>query len=262
LKNILTYFVVLILFVSCQANKSIIRDHVTIQVYPYEDGNEMKAAAMPAIKDDSELARYSRRFEYLLINISQIHLPEKSGERNKIFALYPDTVALKKQYLEKYVEDKNLRAYFEETLDPMTNPDVAITKIFTVDELMAVASRFFYCDLIEPDTNVQAHVCIGLNGIREASWVKDYTLLEAFCYEAIFDDFDQEVSPIWDSFVAEKGKACQKHRHAIISLDQYLEDVKLDLFERMQQDEILKNVLLNYYELNKNNLAFKIIRPV
>ena len=32
------------------------------------------------------------------------------------------------------------------------------------------------------------HVCIGLNEVKEASWAKDYTLLEAFCFEAIFEN--------------------------------------------------------------------------
>jgi len=255
-------FLCLLLFISCQTHQSIIRDHVTIEIYPYESENQVKAAAMPALRDDSELAPYKRRFEYLLINVSEIHLPEKAEERNAIFNLYPDTVALKKLYLEKYTRDKKLAAYFEETMAPITNANLETTKIYTADELMEVASKFFYCDLVEADTSVQAHVCVGLNGIKEATWEKDFTLLEAFCYEAIFHDFDQEESPIWESFVSKKREACQKYKATIITLDQYLEDVKLAVFDSMEHDEILKKALLDYYELNKTNLAFKIIARV
>jgi hypothetical protein len=245
--------------VSCQVSDSIIRQHVIIDVYTYEYENEKRAAAMPEIKSNSPLKKYKRRFDYLLLNISEIHLPEKSDERNEIFSLYPNKSKIKKLYLEKYIQDKRLVAYFEEALAPINNPDITRTKTYTSDELMQVASKFFYCDQVLPDTVVQAHVCIGLNGIKEAVWEKDYTLLAAFCYEAIFSDFDNDPSAIWDSFVAEKTKASQKYKPALITMDQYLLDVRLDLFERMQNNEILKQKLLDYYELNKTNLAFKII---
>jgi hypothetical protein len=255
------YFSILILIcgISCRDNKSVIRDYVTIKIYPYEHENKMKASAMPELKANSELMMYSRRFEYLLINIPEIHLPGTSEERNEIFNLYPDTLEMKRRYLEKYVQDKKLAEYFEETIAPITNPDTEINKTYTVDELMEVASKFFYCDEIAPDTSIQAHVCVGLNGVKEANWVKDYTLLEAFCYEGIFNDFDRENSQIWDSFVSKKKTSCELFRMKITTLNQYLEHVKLDLFEKMKNDEILKRELLDYYELNKTNLAFKII---
>jgi len=34
----------------CQAQKSILRDHLTVDVYTYESENKTKAAAMPALK--------------------------------------------------------------------------------------------------------------------------------------------------------------------------------------------------------------------
>jgi hypothetical protein len=120
---------------------------------------------------------------------------------------------------------------------------------------MDVASRFFYCDMVFPDTTVQSHVCIGINGVKETKWEKDYTLLAAFCYEAIFTAKD---SMLDNSYASEKKEACAAHRTAITSLDQYLLDVRADLFERMKHNELLKNLLLNYYQENKSNLAFTI----
>ena len=125
---------------------------------------------------------------------------------------------------------------------------------------MEVDSKFFNCDLVNPDTTVQSHVCVGINGLREVQWQKDYTLLAAFCYEAIFHDFDRDVSPISEAYDSEKKKACQKYRPHITSLDRYLEDVKLELFERMRNDAVLKKELLDYYESNKDKLAFKLTK--
>lgn len=249
---------ILVFAISCQT-ESTVSDHVAIKIHTYDHENTTKAAAMPEIKDGSELMIYKRRFEYLLINISEIHLPDKSEERNRIFGLYPDTSEIKRLYLKKFTEDKKLTAYFKETMAPIHHPNRKISKTYTVDELMEVASKFFYCDKVLPDSSVQAHICVGLNGVKEANWEKDYTLLEAFCYEAIFNRFDDENSKIWDSFVSEKKEACEKYRSSISTLDQYLEDVKLSLFERIKNDGILRKELLDYYESNKGNLPFKVL---
>lgn len=109
-----------------------------------------------------------------------------------------------------------------------------------------------------PDTSIQAHICVGLNGIKEAEWENDYTLLEAFCYEGIFTAFDNKDSKLWDEFVSLKRKAAEKYKGGIVSLDGYLEKVKLELFKTMESSPILKQELMNYYKTNKSNLAFEI----
>jgi hypothetical protein len=245
---------------SSRAQNSVIRDHVTLDVSTYESENKTKASAMPEIKKGSKLMPYKRRFDYLLMNISEIHLPEKSDERDKIFNLYPDTSKLKSLYLEKYIQDKKLVSYFEEAVAPINNPEINRNKTYTTDELMEVASKFFYCDKVNEDTTVQSHVCIGINGLSETKWKKDYTQLAAFCYEAIFTDFDKDSSRIDESYSSEKKISCRKYRKNMTTMDKYLEDVKLDLFNRMKNNPALKEELLAYYELNKSTLAFKIIK--
>lgn len=249
---------VLVSVISCQTRKPVIRDHISISLSLYEDKNVTKAAAMPEIKPQSELMKYEGRFYYLLMNVPAIHLPEKYEARNAINSLYPDTLKIKELYLKTYTEDKKLAAYFEETIAPINNPGIKRNKAYTVDELMEVASKFFYCDNVEADTSIQAHVCVGLNGVKEASWTQDYTLLEAFCYEAIFHEFDNENSRIWESFVSRKKQSVQQFRSNITTLDKYLQDVKLDLFKSMKNDDVLRKELLDYYETNKANIAFKI----
>ncbi|MCD6018852.1 MAG: hypothetical protein K0S53_1973 [Bacteroidetes bacterium] len=252
--------VFLIAGISCRAQKSVIQKHVNIDVSTFESENKTKASAMPEIKATSKLKKYKRRFDYLLVNISEIHHPEKSEERNAIFNLYPDRQEIKKRYLEKYIQDKKLVAYFEETMAPINDPHLQINKSYAVDELMEVASKFFYADKVKPDTTVQSHVCIGINGMKETRWEKDYTLLAAFCYEAIFNNLDEDSSHISESYRSEKRLSCEQYRKNITTLDKYLEDVKWDLFDRMKNNAILKEELLKYYELNKHNLAFNIVK--
>lgn len=254
----LLLYIILVANFSLQDNRSLIRDHVEIMVYPYEREGETKASAMPELRSDSELMVFKRRFEYLLINVSEVHKSEKAEVRNEIWKLYPDTIELKHLYLNEFVQDDHLVRYFEESYKHIRKPDLNPKVNFREDELMEVASKFFYCDKVLADTSVQAHICIGLNGVSEANWSTDYTLLEAFCYEAIFSDLGKEDSPIRSSFGTMKEQSVQKYKAEIGSLDEYLENVKLDVFDRMKSDHVLRENLLEYYELNKDNLAFQI----
>ncbi len=261
MKKNFSLLLISIVSISCLAQKkSIIRDNVFIDISTYEEGNKSKADAMPMLKPNSELMPFKKRFDYLLINLSAIHSPHKAQERNEVWKLYPDTLTLSTLYLNKFVEDKKLVRYFEETAKYSKDSTLKRKTQFTQDELMEVASKFFYCDEVLPDSSIQAHICVGLNGIAEAKWKKDFVLLEAFCYEGIFTEFDNEPSRIWDIFVAEKKNSTEKFFTTMTSLDQYLLEVKLELFERMKNNSTLKKELLAYYALNKHNLAFEIIQ--
>ncbi len=253
------FFLMLVFIVSCRSNKSIITKNVDIEVYTYENEGGIQAAAMPKISSESKLNEYNRRFEYLLINIPEIHLPSKSDRRKEIWNLYPDTAKLKRLYLKEYIRDERLRNYFEISKSAISHTPSKSEINFTPDELMEVASKFFYCDQVFPDSTIQSHVCIGLNGVSEANWERDYTLLEAFCYEGIFNDFDKELSPVDASYSVNKREACLKYKLTMHSLDKYLLDVRKELFTRMKNDSNLRKSLLSYYEQNKSNLAFKIM---
>ncbi|TNE81681.1 MAG: hypothetical protein EP332_02895 [Bacteroidetes bacterium] len=218
----------------------------------------VQVSALPELKEESQYAAYKRRFDYLLLNLPVLHQPSSLEVRRQLNALYPDSASIQKAYLKKYAQDSVLVHYFEATAAPIDNPNWPKQKHFTEAELMEVSSKFFFCDKVLPDTSIQAHVCIGLNGIKEAEWKEDYTLLEAFCYEVIFTAFDQDSSQLWDTFVAQKREAIAQLRTEINSLEEYLDNVKKALFKRMESSEVLKQELLHYYRLNKSNLAFDI----
>lgn len=254
----LLYFIVFNLLTSCSFNGSIIKEHVDIEFYTYEQDAKIKASAMPVLKPNRILQQFSRRFDYLLINTSKIHLPQKANKRSQIWSLYPDTAELKQRYIKIFIRDRKLENYFETTIGAIQNKTNRKIK-FSSEEMMEVASKFFYCDSVFPDTTVQSHICIGLNGTKEANWKKDYTILEAFCYEAIFSDIDKEHSAIDEEYTTEKQMACVKFKTSIASLNLYLIDVRNELFMKMKQNAIIKQALLSYYEQNYENLAFKLV---
>lgn len=243
---------------ACKTQKNIIKENITIKIYPYEVDNEIKASAMPELNLSGDLIKYKRRFEYLILNIPEFHSTQMFEERIRLFNLYPDTLKMKELVLEKYLNDEIFSSYFEQTYKAIKKPQLKNKISFTSDELMEVASKFFLCDKINPDTTIQSRVCVGLNGVSEINWEKDVTLLAAFCYEAIFNDFNKDKSKISEEWDIEKKNATEHFRKNITSLENYLEDVKQELFKRMKNNASLKQELLAYYELNKNNLAFVI----
>jgi hypothetical protein len=249
---------ILILAMSCQKEKSILRDNISIEISTYQDKDRTKAAALPVLKTGSELLMYTGRFDYLLMNIPEIHAADKTKERDSLNSLFPDTLEIKRLYLDHYCQDQKLVKYFSQTYNAIKNPDFQ-KEAYSADELMEVASKFFYCDKVNPDSSIQMHVCIGLNGLKETRWEKDYTLLSAFCYEAIFNDLDKEDSQIRTAYSTEHDNATGQYRKSVTTLESYLEDVKKNLFDRMKNNAVLKEKLLAYYKLNQGNLAFRII---
>ncbi len=257
MKN-LKFLSILVMCVSCQTYKSILKDNVAITIHTHENKGIKSASAMAEIKQNSMLYNYKLRFDYLLVNKAQINQKSSNKERTKIFNLYPDTIKLRSFYLENLSKDKQLKKYFIETYTANEHTDSKRLNVFSQLELMNVASKFFYCDKVLPDTSIQSHICIGINGTKEAKWNKDYTLLEAFCYEAIFDDLNKDSSQVYTDFYNTYNESCTQYISNIKSLDEYLLNVRTSVFNKMENSVVLKQMLMKYYAQNKNNLAFRI----
>ena len=233
-------------------------DQVHIELFPYVVSGKEKVAAMASLSTDSPYWNVHRRFDYLILNTPKIHAPEQVEMRRTMFDLYPDTNVLKQTYIDQLTNDSTLQGYVRQTIAAIEK-NVSFDKLtFSKQELMKVASRFFYCDKVNPDSSVQAHVCIGLNGQRESNWQKDYTLLEAFCYEAIFSDFDQETSQIDIAFSQNKTKVCQMNLPHFRSENEYLMKVREDLYRKMARDKRLQKSLMHYYHLHQDDLPFRL----
>lgn len=193
-----------------------------------------------------------RRFEYLLQNKTQF---------TDLADWYPDTVRMNEVYAQRLGANKPFLTYVSQLLQPLKAPASTRKPIYQPDEMMLVASRFFLCDQVRPDTTVSWHICIGLNGMKEARWPRDYTLLEAFCFEAIFDRIMGKTADdarFMDQFLRAVDASTRKHKPLMITQEQLLEQVKGDVFQAMQSDPILQKQLLNYYQQHAGSLPFRI----
>lgn len=229
--------------------------HIDIQIF--EQNGVQKAAAMALHAPKSAYSAYKRRFDYIILNTPKIHAPDQAAARKKLFELYPDTLELKAEYLRLLITDSSLSSNLLTMMQAIDAKGQGSPKAqFSQAQFFEVASRFFFIDSIAPDGKIQTHICIGINGQAELEKSAPFELLAAFCYEAIFTDFDKEVSVIDQVF--------EQHRKEISEQiirgkkRQPLHFYQQRLFQKMAKDVLFQQALLAYYQIHRANLAFEI----
>lgn len=224
----------------------------------YKENDGEYVGVSPAIKDGvidnlgKFIAKYPRRFRYLLANNSKFQ---------GLDSLYPDVAKMNRLYIEGIKSDEKFVKHFQNLTNPITSKTFK-RESFKKEELMKVASRFFFCDTIKPDKSIGSHICIALNGLKEAQFSKDYTILEAFCFEAIFAAIEEKAplrTKFVENFLAYIEESSKKEKLNISTDESYLQNVRLAVFERMKANTDLENVLLEYYRKNKDNLSFEVL---
>jgi hypothetical protein len=238
---------------SCQIASQL---HIDIQTF--EQNGVQKAAAMASHSPKSAYSAYKRRFDYIILNAPKIHAPDQADSRKKLVGLYPDTLELKAEYLRLLIRDSTLSTNVLTMMHAIDAKGVGQPKAqFSKAQFFEVASRFFLIDSISPKGKIQTHICIGINGQQELENTSQFHLLAAFCYEAIFTDFDKEVSVIDEVF-----KTHRQELSKIISKDKKRNRISFYqqvLFQKMASDAVFQEALLKYYELNRDNLAFEVL---
>lgn len=199
------------------------------------------------------LKNHNNRFDYILF--------KNNVKFKEMASLYPDTIRIKNEYCNTVINSNEIQNYFI-SLTP--NTIVAWKKVadtFSVNELMLVASRYFYCDEIDKkDTTIQSHICIGINGQNEFKSKRDFTILEAFSFEAIFSYMRSKKDPLfYTEFYNFKNKIAKEKITDFKDFESYLLEIRDLCYIEMQNNLDLKKKILNYYKKNRNNLNFIII---
>lgn len=213
-------------------------------IYPIIQTNETSL--------NKEINKHKRRFEYILQNRTDF-------KQDSFQNLFPDTLKMTTIYRQNIEQDNKINTYFLKLANPLIH-SAKQKEIYSTSEMMTIASKFFYCESVKPDTTIGLHVCIGING-QELSKVKDYTLLEAICFEAIFEKmFDrQNTTKYLDDFssIVEKNSKIYKNI-SLTGLNNFLVKVRTETYKEMESNESLKTTLLSFIDRNKDNLPFQI----
>ena len=212
----------------------------------------------PAIQKDTTdsigvfLNKYPRRFSYILKNRTN-----KIYEDSTFQNLFPDTLKMSEVYRQQLKKNSIVLGYLNSFANPNRSLENKIS--FSNAELMKVASRFFLCNSVNPDTTIYWHVCIGLNGQKEAGWTRDFTMLEAFCFEAIFDGLqsgDQDKTRFMNNFLKFVKEAEIEFKD--LSFELILKKASEQVFKKMENDNDLQMLLLDYYKKTNHQLPFSI----
>lgn len=241
----------------CLAQQPDLCRYFTLSVSRMDIKGEWLTIASPKVNDSvkdafgQEVNLHHSRYDYLLI-----HYFHNSPT---FLQLFPDSVKITKLFCKQLNEDSAFRKNFE-LICPDQFLKKKIKKVqFSSAEMMLVASRFFYCSKVNKDTAIIPKICAGSNGIKDITTKQNTSALEAFVFEAIFYLMDTEQDPGFvTDFYKSVRKSMDERKKNIVSLDDFLLNVRNDCFADMEQNEILKNSLLSYYQTNKSTINFTI----
>jgi len=242
---------------SCNQQPDNFTKNVEIELFPFKSGD--RAYSMPKLIETEELKPFQRRLSYLLTGVPKLHAPHNKKVRDSIGSLYPDTIRVKELFLKEYQKDEHMVEAFNQSISAISNPNFKKERVYSIDQAMEVASVFFYCDKVNPDSSIQSKVCIGINGIEEAKWTDNRIILEAFCFEAIFGEMTRDSSALENSYLKHKSEIINSNKSTLINPDQYLLDVRRELIFEMKNENILRKTIIKHYELNESNLAFALL---
>ncbi len=123
----------------------------------------------------------------------------------------------------------------------------------TTDQLTGIAVRFFFPTAITEEGRIKASICAGLHGLRDFEGERDL-MLEAFCYEAIFNELGSRQYGMLDEFKSILGRV----RGLQLSKDK---EMKLNraqgaVWALLASNETLREVLSNAYKSKRGILPF------
>lgn len=201
----------------------------------------------PVDKKQAFYRKFHQRFEYILFN-------KMDYAEAGLYKLLKDTMELNRRFCILLTEDKQVNSYFAR----LANEVQGQKETYTVKEMMQVAARFFWLQNRAAEGWIY-YTCIGNNGQKESRYEKDYSVLEAFCFEAIFSYLGKRKIPGFrtaarkylDEIAATVPEAKRRDPDVIFAARQ-------SLYQKMEQDAGLQDALLSYYRKYGNTFGFRL----
>ena len=212
------------------------------------------------VKDNKKM------IQYLMYNYSRVGYQQQNWE--KLQLLKNDSIQLNHFYIQSLRESPKFNQYFLTLLNAYLKPSGARIKGFkaspaiqiTKDELMQVASRFFYAYNINAEENfIRYKICMGSDcygDIQALNLSKDLALVKAFCIMAIQQGFKKSelgLGKVFTSIIKKNG-----HKDITNQAERLLK-ARNFMFEQMAQQKVLQQILLEAYEKQKSHLNFEIL---
>jgi len=124
----------------------------------------------------------------------------------------------------------------------------------SADSLMTIAAQFFYAMRERPDSSISWKVCVGMNGFMQDKHDDMQPLVEAFCFQAVFNQYDPEKPGYATDFLANARQITRETR--ALHGEERLGMARRRMTALMKTNDALRTVLLGEYEKKKPMLNF------
>lgn len=177
---------------------------------------------------------------YLFSNYAATFKREQELEQ-----LLPDTTNIRKRFTAMLEHDSVYARMFRQAMPDNRVPDIQI------DSLLDIASRFYY--LHRSHGGVTAHICVGINKVKELPQSKGSPYYAAFCYQVIrsqedpFAIFDRAKDALGDSIYNDMP-------------DEELHRAEHDIYRHAAADPELRKQLWDAYLTKRRYLNFRVLQ--
>ena len=176
--------------------------------------------------------------DYLFANFAEVMY-----EREQLQATLPDTLALRNKFNELLLTDTTFQTLYMRSID-----QTAVAPL-SMDSALIIASHFFY--LHQMHGKPTAHICVGINKVKEISESMAHPYHAAFCFMAVWsmDDpmglLQKALDPIRDEL---KGNPS----------DERMAEMQQAVYDKIARSPELRKAVLDTYEQKAQYLNFKL----
>ena len=196
---------------------------------------------------------------YWMIHYLQANRTEE--DYGKLHDLRDSPAALAEYYHRALVEDHNFNAsllalvsrHFGIRGVELVGHSDATRETITADHLTGIAVRFFFPNQITDEGRIKASICVGIHGLKDFEGERDL-MLEAFCYEAIFNELGSRQYGMLDEFKSILGRV----RGLQLSKDKQMKLNRAQgaVWALLASNETLREVISNAYQSKRGILPF------
>jgi len=186
-------------------------------------------------------------WDFLLTNYTE-------GLDYETLAQAPDTLVQQKAVMDQIQKDKIftpiVQAYREKVIHHTQAKDTV-----SMDEILNVAVKFFNLTGVTP-VGYSSRICVGINALKQTE-KKRSPYLEAFAFDAIINNLNNERYPFYDDFIQSVHNVYKLN----LGIDEQEQLLRAQgaIFVQMFQSIELQKLILEEYERKKNILPFYLV---
>jgi len=165
-----------------------------------------------------------------------------------------DTVVVQQKVIQHLEQDKHFRSLLQ-TYEAKVLDHTQAKDTVSMDDILNVAVKFFNLTGVTP-VGYSSRICVGINALKQTE-KKRSPYLEAFAFDAIINNLNNERYPFYDDFIQSVHNVYKLN----LGIDEQEQLLRAQgaIFVQMFQSIELQKLILEEYERKKNILPFYLV---